>query len=157
LRDAFRRLIEAFSVQFGGMRLIVKLYSMMEGKVNTKLAAKQEGQAELVTFDDALSEMLPDHGFSPNEVNKLRQAWNRQARDWAQGQGTLPGHAQKIEHDQRWKTSLPREKAQDALRPAVAKAAQRRREQLAQQRELMMRQIEDMQQQEERYGEFLNQ
>ncbi len=98
-----------------------------EPTVDTRLAVKLEGGEEMIVLDAALNEILADHGFSVDIVRTLRFKWNVRAREWAENEGTVAGHGQKIQHNSTWKNALPSNIAIPFLAPLVTDAVRNRR------------------------------
>jgi hypothetical protein len=102
--------------------------------VNTGLAAQMANtEEELLDFEIAIREFVPNHGLNSTSLTTLNRQWNDAARDWANQQGTVPGHGQKIPKQTakgtRYANALPRKLARTFVRsnfPNVqAKAAAR--------------------------------
>ncbi len=98
-----------------------------EEVMNTTRVNRFQANDEKIVFDVALTEMYSHHNLPPQEVEKMRQKWNRKARQWARIQSTTEGHAKKVYHGGQWKNVLPRSETRKIL-PSIVRVAVERQE-----------------------------
>jgi hypothetical protein len=86
---------------------------------------------DMLVMDRALGEFYHGLPLTQEEKDSLRKKWNQAARQYAQEQGVLAGHALRLHADGLWKNALPWATARTCLREHVPKIVQRRNDRAA--------------------------